>query len=186
MSDDGIKELIREIAAQHGVAVDRDDPILILHTATRIIVQDALRQAQQDAEQALAQHRSELELAAAKWHEDSKRTAAQFLQHVPTAIASSTGAELNKAASTALSQLEQALDRHEKALTRSTLACALAAAVAVLAAATFLWASEPKPERSDPEIAPAQLSVLSMCLSATRTGSPIREETQHAGSHRSL
>jgi len=147
VSDDGIKDLIREIAAEHGVALDRDDPILILHTATRIIVRDALRQAQQATEEALAQHRSELELAAAKWQLDSKRTAAEFLQHVPTVIASNIGAELGKAASNAVSQLEQGVTRHEKALARSTLACAMAAAVALLAAAAFLWASAPAPER---------------------------------------
>lgn len=150
MSDDAIKDLIREIAAQHGVAVDRSDPILILHTATRIILQDALRQAQQDAERTLAQHRSELELAAAKWQQDSKRTAAEFLQHVPTAMASSVGAELNKAASHAVSQLEQAVARHEKALVLSTWACALAAALAVLAAAVFVWVSVSPLERPRP------------------------------------
>ncbi|HEX7479603.1 MAG TPA: hypothetical protein VF331_17490 [Polyangiales bacterium] len=40
MSDDDASELIREIAAAHGVALDRDDPVLILQTATRKILQD--------------------------------------------------------------------------------------------------------------------------------------------------
>ena len=146
MSDD-VNDLIRELAVEHGVALDRGDPILVLHTATRRILEGVLRQAQQAQAEALKQHRSELEAAAAKWHEDSKRTAAEFLQHVPVSIASGVSTELRKAASTAVGELEQALERHNKALSRATLTCALSAAVAVLAAATFVWASLGTPHR---------------------------------------
>jgi hypothetical protein len=138
---DDVNDLIRELAVEHGVALDRGDPILVLQTATRRILEGVLRQAEQAQSEALKQHRSELEAAAAKWHEDSKRTASQFLQHVPTSIASGVSAELRKAASAAVLQLEHALERHNKALARATLTCALSAAVAVLAAATFVWAS---------------------------------------------
>lgn len=136
-----MNDLIRELAVDHGVALDRGDPILVLQTATRRILEGVLRQAQQAQAEALKQHRSELEAAAAKWHADSKRTASEFLQHVPTTIAAGVGAELNKAASAAVRQLEEALDRHTKALARATLTCALAAAVAMLAAAAFVWLS---------------------------------------------
>jgi hypothetical protein len=146
---DDVADLIRELAVEHGVALERDDPILMLQTATRRILQHVLEDAQASQVEALANHRAELELATAKWHEDSKTTSAKFLQHVPTAIASSVGTELNKAALGALSRLEHALDRHENALARSTLACALATAMAVLAAAAFLWASVPAHEHRD-------------------------------------
>ena len=79
MNDD-VTDLIRELAVEHGVALDRGDPILVLQTATRRILEGVLRQAQQAQSEALKQHRSELETAAAKWHEDGKRTASQFLQ----------------------------------------------------------------------------------------------------------
>ena len=140
MNED-VSELIRELAVEHGVALDKGDPILVLVTATRRILDGVLRQAQQAQSEALKQHRSELEAAAAKWHEDSKRTAAQFLQHVPASIASGASAELHKAASTAVLQLEQSLERHNKALARATFTNALSAAVAVLAAAAFVWTS---------------------------------------------
>ena len=146
MNDD-VTDLIRELAVEHGVALDRSDPILVLQTATKRILEGVLRQAQQAQSEALKQHRSELEAAATKWHEDSKRTASQFLQHVPTSIASGVGGELNKAASAAVLRLEQALDRHNRALARATLTCALSAAVAVLAAATFVWTSLGAPDR---------------------------------------
>jgi hypothetical protein len=145
--NDDVNDLIRELAVEHGVALDRGDPILVLQTATRRILEGVLRQAEQAQSEALKQHRSELEAAAAKWHEDSKRTASQFLQHVPTSIASGVSAELRKAASAAVLQLEHALERHNKALARATLTCALSAAVAMLAAATFVWASLAAPVR---------------------------------------
>ena len=53
-------------------------------------------------------HAIELEAAAAKWHEDSKRTASEFLQHVPVSIASGVSTELRKAASTAVGELHHA------------------------------------------------------------------------------
>lgn len=142
-----MSELIRELAVEHGVALDRGDPILVLQTATRRILEGVLRQAQQAQTEALKEHRAELEAAAAKWHQDSKKTASEFLQHVPVSIASGVSAELNKAASATVQQLEQALDRHNRALSRATLTCALSAAVAMLAAAVFVWASLGAPER---------------------------------------
>lgn len=145
--NDEVTDLIRELAVEHGVALDRGDPILVLQTATRRILEGVLRRAEQAQAEALKQHRSELEAAAAKWHEDSKRTASQFLQHVPASIASNVSTELHKAASGAVQQLEHALERHNKALSRATLTCALSAAVAMLAAATFVWASLGAPQR---------------------------------------
>lgn len=140
MNDD-VSELIRELAVEHGVALDRSDPILVLHTATRRIIEGVLRQAQQTQAESLKQHREELEAAASKWQQDSKNIASQFLQHVPMSIASGVSAELHKAASAAVLQLEQALERHNRVLARATIACALSAAVALVAAATFVWAS---------------------------------------------
>jgi hypothetical protein len=147
--NDDVSDMIRELAVEHGVALERGDPILVLQTATRRILEGVLRRAEQAQSEALKQHRSELEAAAAKWHEDSKRTASQFLQHVPASIASGVSAELHKAASAAVLQLEHALQRHNKALARATLTCALSAAVAVLAAATFVWASVGAPARPE-------------------------------------
>jgi hypothetical protein len=44
---DPVEELIREIAAKHGIAVSRDDPILILQTINTRLLQDSAK-AQQD------------------------------------------------------------------------------------------------------------------------------------------
>jgi hypothetical protein len=161
--NEDVSDLIRELAVEHGVALDRSDPILVLQTATRRILEGVLRQAQQAQAEALKQHRSELEAAAAKWHEDSKRTASQFLQHVPVSIASGVSAELHKAASAAVGELDRALQRHHKALARATFTCALSAAVAVLAAATFVWTSVGARERPQPNASIACVAGTAPC-----------------------
>ena len=41
MMGDRIEELIKEIAVKHGIAVSRDDPILVLHTINNRLLQDS-------------------------------------------------------------------------------------------------------------------------------------------------
>ena len=38
---DNVDELIKEIAVKHGIAVSRDDPILILQTINNRLMQDS-------------------------------------------------------------------------------------------------------------------------------------------------
>jgi hypothetical protein len=68
---DQIEELIREIAAKHGIAVARDDPILVLQTINNRLLQDsaAAQQAQLD------QFREELEAISMRWRIDAKAKA---------------------------------------------------------------------------------------------------------------
>lgn len=130
--------LIREIAAEHGVVLDRDDPILVMQTATRRILQDALLQSQQNLAEAMAQHRSELDVAASKWQDKAKQAASQLVKDVQAEITVSVAREVGRASRTAAHQCATMLVPHEKALSRSTLSCALAAAVAALAAAAVV------------------------------------------------
>ena len=62
-SDDKIEELIREIAVKHGIAVGRDDPILILQTINTRLMQDS-QAAQQEI---LDRFKEELEAIAHRW-----------------------------------------------------------------------------------------------------------------------
>lgn len=60
---DKVEETIKEIAAKHGIAVGRDDPILILQT-----INDRLMQESTEAQQAiLDSFKSELEEIAHRW-----------------------------------------------------------------------------------------------------------------------
>lgn len=75
MRDDQIESLIREIATKHGIAVGRDDPILILQTINNRLLQDGAK-AQQDM---LNQFKKELESMAMRWSEDAKNKAERIV-----------------------------------------------------------------------------------------------------------
>jgi hypothetical protein len=72
---DQIEAMIREIASEHGIALSRDDPVLILQTMNARLIKDH-EVAQKEL---LNQFKSELEVAASNWSEISKRNATQIL-----------------------------------------------------------------------------------------------------------
>ncbi len=72
---DQIEELIREIASKHGIAVARDDPILVLQTINNRLLQDSAA-AQQTL---LTQFKEELEAVSLRWQTDSKEKAERVL-----------------------------------------------------------------------------------------------------------
>ena len=76
MNDDhALGELIKEIAAKHGIALGRDDPILILQTLNNRLLQD-----NQKAQQAmLDQYKEELETLSIRWSADTKEKAERIL-----------------------------------------------------------------------------------------------------------
>jgi Transcriptional activator TraM len=162
VKDDAV-ELLREIAAEHGVALDRGDPVLILQTATRRIVQNAIAEAHQAMAAGMAQHRAELELAASKWQSDAKRIATQIAQDVQAESRSHAAKHVGEAAAAAGAALKRSLERHEKVVARSTLTYAIAAAIVVLAAAALLWMGRVSSERAANE---------TRCVAAVPTPSP--------------
>jgi len=75
MADDKIEEVIKEIAAKHGIAVGRDDPILILQTINEKLMQDSAA-----AQQAILNtFKEELEDIAHRWGDDAKNKAERTL-----------------------------------------------------------------------------------------------------------
>ena len=72
---DPVEELIREIAAKHGIAVSRDDPILVLQTINARLMRDTA-----DAQQTqLDRYKEELEALALRWGSDGKAMAEKVL-----------------------------------------------------------------------------------------------------------
>ena len=70
-----LEEMIKEIAAKHGIALGRDDPILILQTLNNRLLQD-----NQKAQQAmLNQYKEELEALSLRWSSDTKEKAERIL-----------------------------------------------------------------------------------------------------------
>jgi hypothetical protein len=70
-----VEELIREIATTHGIAVGRDDPIMILHTINSRLLTDS-HKVQQEL---LRRFQEELEAGAKRWGDDSKVRAERVL-----------------------------------------------------------------------------------------------------------
>lgn len=58
-----VEEIIKEIAIRHGIAVGRDDPIMVLRTINEILLKDSMT-AQAEI---LSVFKSELEEAASRW-----------------------------------------------------------------------------------------------------------------------
>jgi hypothetical protein len=72
---DQLEELIKEIAVKHGMAVSRDDPILVLQTINNRLMRDSAK-AQQIQ---LDQYKQELEALALRWGNDAKDKAERVL-----------------------------------------------------------------------------------------------------------
>jgi hypothetical protein len=66
-----LEETIKEIAVKHGIAIGRDDPILILHTLNERLLKETA-----DAQrQIMHEFREELESAAHEWETTAKNIA---------------------------------------------------------------------------------------------------------------
>nr|WP_172685322.1 conjugal transfer protein TraM [Burkholderia cepacia] len=139
---DQVEELIKEIAAKHGIAVSRDDPILILQTINNRLMQDSSK-----AQQAqLDQYKEELEALALRWGTDAKDKAERILN---AALTASKGA-MDKAmqenakstAATVRAEVDAALGRvagQVKDARRIGLLNVLASCITLAAAAVALW-----------------------------------------------
>ena len=139
---DQVEELIKEIAAKHGIAVSRDDPILVLQTINNRLMQDSSK-----AQQAqLDQYKEELEALALRWGTDAKDKAERILN---AALTASKGA-MDKAmqenakstAATVRAEVDAALGRvagKVKDARRIGLLNVLASCITLAAAAVALW-----------------------------------------------
>jgi ribosomal protein L18 len=141
---DPVDQLIREIAAKHGVAVGRDDPILILQTINAQLLEDGAK-----AQRAMLQtHKEELEAIAQRWGSDAKDKAERILSaglaasKEAMARAMQEGALLSTASmrseiDQALGSITQAIEQ-ARSLARINM---IAAALTLVAAAIALFAT---------------------------------------------
>jgi Transcriptional activator TraM len=76
-----IEEIIKEIAVKHGIAIGRDDPILILNTLNERLLKETA-----DAQrQIMHEFREELESAAHEWETTAKNIAEKIFNAALTA-----------------------------------------------------------------------------------------------------
>jgi hypothetical protein len=90
-------ELIRHLAAECGVALDRSDPLVIAQTATLFIVRKALEASEKTMAETLTRHRQELEATAARWQADAKSAADSVTKEASAAIAAAVAREHGEA-----------------------------------------------------------------------------------------
>jgi Fe-S cluster assembly ATPase SufC len=70
-----VDKLIAEIAARHGIAISRDDPIMVLQTINSLLLHETAR-SQQDQ---LDQFKQEMEALTLRWEGDSKNKSERIL-----------------------------------------------------------------------------------------------------------
>ena len=144
MATDRIEATIREIAARHGIAVGRDDPILILQTLNELLLQDSVA-----AQQVQLDHfKEELEAIAHRWGEDARCRAERTLSAALTVSRETMRQGLQDAVNTATDSVRREirevvaqLDVPIKEAKRVAGMNLVAAAMTILAAGLVLWAA---------------------------------------------
>lgn len=141
---DKIEETIKEIAAKHGIAVGRDDPILVLQTINERLMQDSAT-AQQDI---LDRFKEELESITHRWGDDAKNRAERMLNAALAASKAAMSKTMQEGAiaatevirreiNSAALQLQGPIGKARAAATMSI----VAAVMTLLAAGVVLWAA---------------------------------------------
>src|SRR5690606_36588405 len=103
---DKIEETIKAIAVRHGIAVSRDDPILVLQT-----INDRLMQSSRSAqEEILENFRSELVAIAHRWGEDSKGKAERTLNAALAASKEAMAQGMKEGAKVAAESVQREFD----------------------------------------------------------------------------
>lgn len=143
-SDDKLEELIREIATKHGIALGRDDPILILQTINMKLMQDSAS-AQQDI---LDAFKSQLESIANRWGDDARGKAEKTLNAALAASKDAMMRSTQDGAKATAEAVRQEVERSTAQLMgpirearRVAMMNMIAAGMAVAAAGMVLWAS---------------------------------------------
>lgn len=139
---DQIDELVKEIAVKHGIAVSRDDPILVLQTINNRLMANSSK-----AQQAqLDQYKKELEGLAVRWGNDAKDKAERVLNAALGASQEAMNTEMkgsvNAAASAVRDEIEAALSGVNRLLAdakRVAMFNVLSACITLAAASVALW-----------------------------------------------
>ena len=133
-----IEETIKEIAIKHGVAVGRDDPIMILHTINeRLMKETAAVQ-----RQILHEFKEELESAAHEWEIAAKKIAERILDIALTASKEATAEGGKKVAEAISREVDSRLAQANAIVRKARIFTMINMAVAIvtlLFAVTILW-----------------------------------------------
>jgi hypothetical protein len=137
---DQLEELIKEIAAKHGISVSRDDPILVLQTINNRLMQDSAK-AQKNQ---LSAYKEELEEIALRWENESKKRAERILNAALTASKAAMDEGAKAASKAAREEIDTALaavTEPLQAARRIGMLNVVASCITLAAAALALWAT---------------------------------------------
>ena len=133
-----IEETIKEIALKHGVAVGRDDPIMILHTINERLMEETAAVQRQ----ILHEFKEELESTAHEWEVTTKKIAERILD-VALSASKEAIAEGGKKAAEAIGREVDSRLTQANAIVRKmfvfTMINMAAVVVTFLFAVTTLW-----------------------------------------------
>jgi hypothetical protein len=142
MATDKIEETIKEIAAKHGIAVGRDDPILILQTINERLMRDS-EAAQQEI---LDRFKEEMEAIAHRWGDDAKNKAERTLNAALIASREAMMATMHDGAKAATESLRREVESTTtrlassiRELRRVAIMNLVAATITFFAAGFALW-----------------------------------------------
>ncbi len=129
--------LIGEIATRHGVAVSRDDPVMILATLNERLIDDS-RDAQR---QLLEEFRTDMAGASQRWNQESQQRAQSLLQQAGEAnrAAAAASVQHHRAAVTAAVREELGKLQSAGAQLRALLILQFGVSLLTLTALMVFW-----------------------------------------------
>ena len=146
MGDDRTDDLLKEIASKHGVALDREDPILIVQTMHERLLADS-RSAQQAM---LEEYRAALEGMLDRWSAETTAKAERIVTASLTATTATMKTQMathtTDVANAIRKQLTEVVETTEAQMRRATTVGyvnLLAALVTFLSAVVVYWTLRP-------------------------------------------
>lgn len=131
------EDIIKEVAIKHGIAVGKDDPIMVVHTLNEIMLQEG-QKAQQEALEAF---KAELEDLATRWSADAKEKAERVLNAALAASKDAMAAGAKEAASTASEQLKGVIAEYQRTVNQTVSGIQKASMLNLVASALVLLAA---------------------------------------------
>jgi len=129
--------LIGEIATRHGVAVSRDDPVMILATLNERLIEDS-RDAQR---QLLEEFRTDMGSASQRWIQESQQRAQSLLQQAAEANRAAAAASVQQHRTAVTAAVREEVGGLQIAVNqlRALLLLQLSASLLTFAAVAVVW-----------------------------------------------
>ncbi len=135
-----MNELVKEVAAKHGIAVGKNDPIMVLCTINQILLQKNA----EEQEKLLGHFQEEVEAISHRWSEDTKAKAEKIINAALTTsrmeIQKGIQEGTKKAADTITKEVQNSASALAKQAALVAMLNVIGAGVALVAAAIVVWA----------------------------------------------